>query len=261
MRQMKIITLANQKGGCGKTTTSHTLATGLYNRGYKVLAIDCDPQCNFSTLCDLEISENQPTLYDVLNQEATIQEAKITLPDGLDVIQGDLMLCEADRKFIKTGSEFILKETLKQITDYDFIVIDTAPSLGILTVNALVATDFLIIPMTPDYFSLQGLEQLKNNIQSVKKYCNPKLKISGLLLARCDRTSLTGMMKEDITTAAESMGTKVFNSTIRQGVAIRESQFLKSNIFKESPKATVTQEYNNFIDEFLESEGLNNGNR
>ena len=80
-------------------------------------------------------------------------------------------------------------------------------------------------------------------------------------MARCDRTSLTGMMKEDITTAAESMGTKVFNSTIRQGVAIRESQFLKSNIFKESPKATVTQEYNNFIDEFLESEGLNNGNR
>lgn len=258
---MKIITLANQKGGCGKTTTSHTLAIGLCNRGYKVLAIDCDPQCNFSTLCDLEISENQPTLYDVLNQEATIQESKITLPDGLDVIQGDLMLCEADHKFINAGIEFILKETLKQITDYDFIVIDTAPSLGILTVNALVATDFLIIPMTPDYFSLQGLEQLKNNIKSVKKYCNPKLKISGLLLTRCDRTSLTGMMKEDITTAAKSMGTKVFNSTIRQGVAIRESQFLKSTIFKESPRAIVTQEYNNFIDEFLESEGLNNGNR
>lgn len=258
---MKIIALANQKGGCGKTTTASTLAVGLCNRGYKVLAVDCDPQCNFSTVSGLEMSENQLTLYDVLNQEATIQESKINLPDGLDIIQGDLMLCEADRKFIKTGSEFILKETLKQITNYDFVVIDTAPSLGILTVNALVATDFLIIPMTPDYFSLQGLEQLKNNIQSVKKYRNPKLKISGLLLTRCDRTSLTGMMKEDITTAAESMGTKVFNSTIRQGVAIRESQFLKSNIFKESPRAAVTQEYNNFIDEFLESEGLNNGNR
>lgn len=261
MRQMKIITLANQKGGCGKTTTSHTLATGLYNRGYKVLAIDCDPQCNFSTLCDLEISENQPTLYDVLNQEATIQEAKITLHKGLDIIRGDLMLCEADRKFVKVGSEFMLKEALEQVSDYDVAVLDTAPNLGILTVNALVAADFLIIPMTPDYFSFQGLEQLKDNIQSVKKYCNPKLKVSGLLLTRCDRTGLTGMMKEDIATASKSMGTKVFNSTIRQGVAIRESQFLKSNIFKESPRAAVTQEYNSFIDEFLESEGLSNGNR
>ncbi len=260
-KKMKIITLANQKGGCGKTTTSHTLATGLCNRGYKVLAVDCDPQCNFSTVFDLKVSKDQLTLYDVLNKQADIGKAKITIHEGLDIIQGDLMLCDADRKFTKIGSEFMLKEALEPISDYDFVVIDTAPSLGILTVNALVAADCLIIPMTPDYFSFKGLEQLKDNIQSVKKYCNPKLKVSGLLLTRCDRTGLTGMMKEDITTAAESMGTKVFLSTIRQGVAIRESQFLKSDIFKESPRAAVTQEYSNFIDEFLESEELSNGNR
>lgn len=258
---MKVITLANQKGGCGKTTTSHILATGLCNRGYKVLSIDCDPQCNFSTVCGLMPSKEQATLYDVLNHQATIQEAKITISSGLDVIQGDLMLCEADRKFVKVGSEFMLREALEKIPPYDFVVIDTAPSLGILTVNALVTADYLVIPMTPDYFSFQGLEQLKNNIQDIKKYCNKNLKVSGLLLTRCDRTGLTKMMKEDITTAAESMGTKVFQSTVRQGVAIRESQLLQSDIFKESPKANVTAEYNSFIDEFLESEGLVHGNR
>lgn len=258
---MKVITLANQKGGCGKTTTSHTLATGLRNRGYDVLAIDCDPQCNFSTVCGLKPSKGQPTLYDVFSQQASIQEAKITTPAGLDVVQGDLMLCEADRRFVKVGSEFMLREALGKAPEYDFAVIDTAPSLGILTVNALVAADYLVIPMTPDYFSFQGLEQLKDNIESVKKYCNRNLKVSGLLLTRCDRTGLTKMMKEDIATAAESMGTKVFQSTIRQGVAIRESQFLQSDIFRESPRANVTVEYGSFIDEFLESEGLVNGNR
>ena len=150
----------------------------------------------------------------------------------------------------------MLREALEKAPGYDFAVIDTAPSLGILTINALVAADFLVIPMTPDYFSFQGLEQLKDNIQSVRKYCNGDLKISGLLLTRCDRTGLTRMMKEDIATAAESMGTKVFHATVRQGVAIRESQLLQSDIFKESPKANVTAEYSSFIDEFLESEGL-----
>lgn len=258
---MKVITLANQKGGCGKTTTSHTLATGLYNRGYKVLAIDCDPQCNFSTVCGLMPPKGQHTLYDVLSLQASILEAKATIPSGLDVIPGDLMLCGADRKFVKVGSEFMLREVLEKSPDYDFVVIDTAPSLGILTVNALVAADYLVIPMTPDFFSFQGLEQLKDNIQSVKKYCNSNLKISGILLTRCDRTSLTKMMKEDIDTAARSMGTKVFRSTVRQGVAIRESQLLQSDIFMESPKANVTAEYSSFIEEFLESEGLADGNR
>lgn len=258
---MKVITLANQKGGCGKTTTSHILAAGLSNRGYKVLAIDCDPQCNFSTVCGLMPSTEQSTLYDVLNHQASIQEAKVTTAAGFDAVQGDLMLCEADRKFTKVGSEFMLREALEKIPPYDFVVVDTAPSLGILTVNALAAADYLIIPMTPDYFSFQGLEQLKDNIQDVKKYCNQNLKVSGLLLTRCDRTSLTRMMKEDIIVAAESMGTKVFHSTVRQGVAIRESQLLQSDIFRESPKANVTVEYSSFIDEFLKSEGLVHGNR
>ena len=255
-KQMKVITLANQKGGCGKTTTSHTLAAGLHNRGYKVLAIDCDPQCNFSTVFGLMPPQGSFTLYDVLSQQISISEAKVTAPAGPDVILGDLMLCGADRKFITVGSEFMLREALEKAPGYDFAVIDTAPSLGILTINALVAADFLVIPMTPDYFSFQGLEQLKDNIQSVRKYCNGDLKISGLLLTRCDRTGLTRMMKEDIATAAESMGTKVFHATVRQGVAIRESQLLQSDIFKESPKANVTAEYSSFIDEFLESEGL-----
>ena len=102
-KQMKVITLANQKGGCGKTTTSHTLAAGLHNRGYKVLAIDCDPQCNFSTVFGLMPPQGSFTLYDVLSQQISISEAKVTAPAGPDVILGDLMLCGADRKFITVG--------------------------------------------------------------------------------------------------------------------------------------------------------------
>lgn len=258
---MKVITLANQKGGVGKTSTAQILAKGLSNRNYKVLGIDCDPQCNFSLVCGMEPDEEHLTLYDILNQQASIQDVAVTAQIGADIVPGNLMLCDADRRFTKVGSEYILKEALENVCGYDFVVIDTAPSLGILTINALVATDFLIVPMTPDYFSFQGLEQLKENIRSVKKYYNKDLKISGILLTRCDRTGLTGMMKEDIVIAAESMDTKVFASTIRQGVAIRESQFLHSDIFKESPKANVTKEYNSFIDEFLESEGFTNGSK
>lgn len=253
---MKTITLANQKGGCGKTTTAQTLAIGLVNKGYKVLAIDCDPQCNLSSVFGISPEDNGATLFEVMKGEKSLKECVVNIRIGLDILPGSLFLNEADRTFTKPATApFILQRIVSKVSEYDFCILDTAPSLGIMTINALIATDYLIIPMTPDYFTIQGLCQLKNNIEDVKEI-NENLKVSGLLLTRCDRTSLTGMLKEDIATAAETMGTKVFETTIRQGVAIRESQLLQSNIFEESPKAAVTEEYSSFIDEFLRKEGL-----
>lgn len=253
---MKIITLANQKGGVGKTTTAQILAIGLSNRGYKVLMLDCDAQCNLTYVFGIKSEQN--TIYELMKNEATLKDCVVSVSNGLDIIPGNLLLNGADTIFNKPATApFILKKALNNVSEYDFCVIDTSPNLGIMTINALVATDFLIIPMTPDCFTLQGLSHLNENIEDVK-CINTSLKVSGILLTRCDRTTVTGMLKEDILSAATIMKTKVFNSIISQCVKIRECQLLQSDIFKESPKGKTTSEYNSFIDEFLESEVLCN---
>jgi chromosome partitioning protein len=140
------------------------------------------------------------------------------------------------------------------VSGYDFIILDCPPNLGILTMNALISANKVIIPSTADYFALQGLEQLKPSLDEVREL-NPDLSISGILLTMVDnRTTLNGIMTEDIQRTAESMGTKVFDSQIRRSVKIREAQLLQSDIFAESKNASVTDDYNNFINEFLRME-------
>lgn len=254
---MKVITLANQKGGCGKTTTAQILAIGLANRGYKVLSIDCDAQCNLTSVLGIVPEQQQNTMYELLKNESALNNCVVSVRENLDLIPGNLLLNGADREFNKVSAPYMLDKILSNTKKYDFCVIDTAPSFGIMTINALMATDLLIIPMTPDYFTIQGLAQLKENIEEIQSIQQgKKLKVSGLLLTRCDRTGMTAVMKDSIASAAKSMSSSVFNATIRQGVAIRESQLLQSDIFTESPKSNVTAEYNAFIDELIEREKL-----
>ena len=250
---MQTITLTNQKGGVAKTTTAHILATGLHNRNYKILIVDLDPQCNLSYSCGIDMMKVEHTLYDVFKENIPAKKSTISIKTGFSIISGGLTLAGADMEFMQTGREYMLRETLKEVLDdYDYCIIDTPPTLGILTVNALTASQSIIIPMTADAYSIQGLSQLQGLIKNVRKYCNSELDIAGLLLTRySDRTVISRDLKRYIEEAAERLETKLFQSTIREAVAVRESQLVVSDIFTESPKSKVAKDYNDFIDEFL----------
>ena len=253
---MKVISLANQKGGVAKTTSSQALAAGLVMKGYRVLGVDCDPQSNFSIASGVDVLGLEKTLFDVFKGAA--EAADVIQPSalGYDVMTGGLALAAADMEFTQTGREFMLREALEGVSaDYDYCVIDTSPSLGIVTVNVLTASDAVIIPLTADLFSIQGIGQLNLLIQRVRKYSNRDLKISGLLITRHeDRTNVSKALMDQIDQAAEKLGTKVFRQPIRTSVAVRESQVLRTNLFTEAPKANAANDYMAFIDEFMEGE-------
>lgn len=253
---MKTIALSNQKGGVAKTTTAGALASGLVKRGYKVIAVDLDPQCNLSLGVGADILNMEKTLYDVFKETAGAEEVIQKTAHGYDLITGGLSLAGADMDFTQTGREYMLREALDILRgDYDFCIIDTPPTLGILTVNALTASDSVIIPLSADLYAIQGLSQLNILTQRVKKYSNHNLTVSGLLITRHDeRTNVSKALMEQINQIAEKLGAKVFSTPIRNSVAVREAQAMRSDLFTEAPKANATKDYEAFIDELLEGE-------
>lgn len=252
---MKKIVLACQKGGVAKSTTAYTMAAGLYNRGHKVLMIDTDPQANLSFTAGIDVTSIDNTLYDIFKGNIEPQAAINTSRIGFDIITGGLKMAAADMEFTQTGREYMLHEAIEGLENaYDYAIIDTAPHMGILTVNALTAADTVIIPITADIYALMGLTQLKGIIDSVKRYSNHNLRISGLLLTKYKGTNANKVMMKQAEQMAQAFGTKLYKTTIREATAVQESQILQSDIFAESAKAGVTQDYESFISEFLESE-------
>lgn len=251
---MKTISFSNQKGGVAKSTSAGALASGLANRGYKVIAVDLDPQCNLSLGAGADILNMEQTLYDVFKGTADIQNLICHTDLGYDLIIGGLALAGADMDFSQTGREYMLKEALEEISkDYDYCIVDTQPTLGILTVNALTASNSVIIPLTADMYAIQGLSQLNLLIERIRKYSNRDLKIAGLLITRHDeRTNVSKALQDQINKVAERLNTRVFKRPIRNSVAVRESQLLHSDLFTEAPKANATLDYTAFIDELLE---------
>lgn len=245
-----ILTVNNQKGGVGKTTTSHALGAGLAARGSRVLLIDADPQSNLSLSVGAEI--DKATIYDVLRGKANIVDT-IQRIGALSIIPSNILLSGADMEFTATGREFLLREALELVLDkYDYIVIDTPPSLGILTVNSLTASHKVIIPMTADIFALQGMDQLGATIHQVKKWTNPKLEIAGILLTKhSSRTILSRDLAETIELTAQNMGTKVFDTKIREGIAMREAQTQQEDIFLYAPKSNPALDYAEWVNELL----------
>ena len=251
-----IITLANQKGGVAKTTTSLALASGLTNHGYHVLGVELDPQSNSSLSSGIDTVELDETLYDVFKRTTDANSVLLTSPLGYDVLPGGLSLAGADMDFTQTGREYMLKEALEALdAKYDYIIIDTPPTLGILTTNAMAASDSVIVPMAADLYSIQGLSQLNGLISNVRKYCNQNLKLAGLLITKYHgNQNISKAVSEKIAGIAQELNTKVFKATIRESVAIREAQLLHSDIFKDAPKANATVDYAEFINELLKEE-------
>ena len=251
---MKTTCLCNQKGGVSKTTTAAALASGLAHRGYKVLAVDLDPQSNLSYSSGADPMTLSSTIFDIFKEAIDVKSCIIQTDLGYDLLPGGLDLAGSDMDFTQTGREYMLKEALMEISDvYDYTIIDTPPTLGILTINALTASDSVIVPLTADVYAMQGLAQLDGLIGNVRRYCNADLRMAGLLITKYKgRQKISKALTDQIDAAAKQLGTKVYNAKIRESVAIREAQLLQSDIFADAPKANATIDYNNFVDEFLE---------
>lgn len=246
------IVLTNQKGGVGKTTTAAALAAGIHNEGKKVLAVDLDPQGNLGFSLGLNIDESL-TMYEVLNEKCLIKDA-IHETEACDVIPSNILLSEAEISFQKENRQVLLKESLKAVqNEYDYIIIDTPPSLNILTLNAYAASDYLIIPMASEILSLVGLIQLKDTVSVVQSKVNPQLKVLGILLTKYNkRTRLAADVLEMAQAVSEQTGTIVFDTKIRNGVAAAEAPAHGENIFDYAPRSNPAKDYRLFIQEVLE---------
>ncbi|HAA37588.1 MAG TPA: sporulation initiation inhibitor Soj [Firmicutes bacterium] len=220
----RIIAVANQKGGVGKTTTSVNLSACLAAEGKKVLLLDIDPQGNATSGIGLEKREIKFCIYDALINELPLQNIiqKAVLPN-LDVVPATIQLAGAEIELVPTMSrEVRLRNVLAEIkSQYDYIIIDCPPSLGLLTINALSAADSVLVPIQCEYYALEGLSQLTNTVKMVKKHLNSELEYEGILLTMFDaRTNLSIQVAEEV---KKFFGSQVFNAIIPRNVRLSEA--------------------------------------
>ncbi len=247
----RVISVSNQKGGVGKTTTAGALAAGLKKRGRRVLAVDLDPQGNlgFGLGADTEAAA---TLYDVLKGGAKLRNAVQRLP-AADVVASSILLSGIELEFTAPGREFLLRRALQPVRDlYDYIVLDTPPALGILTINAFAASDSIVVPMMADLFSLQGIARLCETVGRVREYCNPGISVAGILITRCNpRTLLSREIRGTAEMVARDLKVRVFDTFVRSGVAASEAQSVQKSVFDYAPRSNIARDYGKFIDELL----------
>ena len=248
-----IVAVANQKGGVGKTTTAQALAAGLAEIGYKVLGIHRYPPGNFSPACGAEKKNVLPG-YVVMKRGSDVREAIQHTKGGYDVVPANIMLAGAEQELSQTGKEHRLKEAVAPVAgEYDFIVIDTPPSLGVLTVNAFTCATDILIPTTAGIFATAGISQLNETVTSVQKYCNPGVKIRGILFTKFNpRANISRQIKELAEQLSEYISAPIYKTYIRSAVAVEEAQANRADIFDYAGKSTVADDYRAFIKEFLE---------
>lgn len=255
----RVITVTNQKGGTGKTSTSLFLSYGLAFKGYKVLLIDLDSQADASFSTGVNYNETKTSLEVILG-DIDIEDAIISVPTKqdakIDLVPASSNLASLDIQLVKRqliDAQYNLLESLKQVKEnYDFVVIDTPPAISMAVLNALTASDYVVVPTQADIYGLKGLGKLAGTINSIQRHSNPDVKVLGILLGRYNyRTNFTKAITDMLQSTSKKLNTKVFSTKIREAIAIKEAQGERTNLFEYAPKAKVTQDVNEFINEVL----------
>src|SRR5437867_11046878 len=247
-----IIAIANQKGGVGKTTTSINLGAALAQKGFRTLLVDLDPQGN-CTLAYVELERDEPTIYDSLVDSAIPVSSivKETRVKGLEVAPARISLAKVETRLVgEIDAHFRLKDRLEPVlADYPYIIIDTPPTLGILTVNAFVAATHLLVPIQSSYFALEGTDDLLETFEKIKVRPNPNLELLGVVITLHDRRTL---LARDIRQQIENVfGDKGFKTTISKSVRLEESPAYKESIFTFAPNSSGALEYYKLSEEVL----------
>lgn len=240
---MKKIAIINQKGGVCKSTNALNIGAALSHKGKKVLYIDLDAQGSLSFSMKVNTAQSGNAM--AILEKQTIAVDDIQQTSRGDAIASTPLLSNADIMLTQVGKEYRLKKALETLPQkYDYCIIDTPPALSIVTVNALTACTGAIIPAQTDIFSLQGITQLNVTINAVKEYCNPNLYIMGIVLNRYNaRTILNREVEKQVNNVAEQMDTKVYNTKIRECIAVKEAQALQEDIFSYAPKSNAAIDY------------------
>ena len=247
----KVISVTNQKGGVGKTTTSINLSASLVKKDKRILLIDMDPQGNASVGCGVNVDEVENTIYDLLLGDTTVADAVVKTECGVDVLTANGDLAGAQVELLnEIGRELKLQKALAPILDdYDYIFIDCPPALNVLTINALVASNSVMIPMQCEYFALEGLSALIATVRKIRETLNPKLSIEGLLRTMFDgRNSLSNEVSRQLQT---HFGDKVYKTVVPRNVRLAEAPSYGEPAITYAPDSKGAKAYIQLADEIL----------